>query len=247
MAAEWKKHRKIHIHRIVGQHLLDSGVKFLRPDCSKRDEVPDRIPKHIIHDAVHLRAVHQPQSAPPGLPQQKHIRMLLLQHNPCHLPDALVDFIRDIQPPPIDLEFRYPKIHHAQDERPNFRISAVELRHVLVRTDTLVVMMSDVKRKIPDEKPVPVAGALLVFQQILEWLKMNPAVVEHSVQDNPHPGRMNPLHQFLQILIGPELRIDLKVICRCILVIEIALEDRIQIETVHAKFLQVRQFPDNSP
>ncbi|MNV74251.1 hypothetical protein D3C71_1674560 [compost metagenome] len=68
----------------------------------------------------------------------------------------MVDFIRDIEPPAVQLDFLDPVFGHVQQKRFYFRIRRVEFGHIRVETEGIVCRnpVHNLKRKGLDMKPV---------------------------------------------------------------------------------------------
>ena len=66
-------------------------------------------------------------------------------------------------------------------------------------------------------------------------------VVEHAVEDDPHPALVGPVEQLAQGVVTAEQRVDREVVVRVISMIRGRLEDRRHVDRGHAQVDEVVQ------
>ena len=75
---------------------------------------------------------------------------------------------------------------------------------------------------------------------------MNARMIEHAVQYNPNTKLMRLIHQVNQFHFRSEHGIDFQIIGRCVLMIEIPQENRVQVNALNTKSGEIGQAGDNA-
>lgn len=84
------------------------------------------------------------------------------------------------------------------------------------------------------QKPFFIIGVFPVFNQILKRRKRYTGMVKYSVQDDADSDFMICIYQLPEEFVCSELGINLIVICRCVLMIEITFKYRVDIKAFYS-------------
>ena len=105
--------------------------------------------------------------------------------------------------------------------------------------DAVVILPLRVNGIAVDEEPAAIRRRFAVSDNVLKFVPPVAAVVEHAVENDAHPARVDTIDQPPQIVLRAEGRVDLEIIGRVVLVVRRRAEDRRQIQTRRAERLNI--------
>ena len=112
--------------------------------------------------------------------------------------------------------------------------------------DAVVILPLRVDGIAVNKEPAAIRRRFAVFHNVLKFVPPVAAVVEHAVEDDAHPARVDTVDQPPQIVLRAEGRIDLEIIGCVVLVVRRCAEDGRQIQTRRAERLDVVELLRNA-
>ena len=204
--------------------------------------------KLVIHDAVPLVALQKVPRKMPDLPDDQCILLHRLDLPAESLPESVVDLVRNVQAPPVNIAFPDPVRCHIDDKIRRLPVLQIQLRHHRGIAERLIVRLLPPlhhQRKVADIIPVQIVRLLFLFHHVLKRKEIHPRVVEHAVQNDVHPERMRLFGQLLQVRLGAKRRVDLIIVVNIVLMAGTRTEYRRHVDHIHAQIFYVIQMIDD--
>ena len=216
------------------QRTVQASGKLAHANAPAGKAVGHRVAEQIVHRRVKAVRAEQPRGVAPRLTQQHGLRELALDFLSPPDNGMAIQLVRHVKAPAVDARLPQPVEQHVAHIGSHLAVGAVEPRHVGIIPHALIAGRVDFDGKPLGIKPAPVAAFLSVFQQILKRGKVNARMVEYAVQNHADARLVAPGDQLAQRVLCAEHRIDRKVICRRVFMVEISRKDGIQIQAFHA-------------
>ena len=126
----------------------------------------------------------------PDLSDDEGIRLRRLDAVAERPPKAMIDLVRDVEPPAVDIGFANPFFADATEVVAQLRVRRVQLGVVADAIgERFVVHRRDVDRKAIDlEEPVLVTAVGAVLADVAEREPLVTGMVEHAVEQDAHAG-----------------------------------------------------------
>ena len=97
------------------------------------------------------------------------------------------------------------------------------------------------QRGLVEVEPVPVRRCRAVLEHVVERPEPAPGVVEHAIQDDPHPPGMGGVQQLPERWVPAQQRIHPEVVVRVVAMVRRRGEDRVEVERVDTQVREIRQ------
>src|SRR5205814_7941940 len=146
----------------------------------------------------------------PGLADDERSRLHPLHTIAEGAPEAVIDLVRDVQPPSVDVGLANPFLADADQVLAQLGVRGVELRMApCAIREGLVVDRVEVHRKALDPKePVAVLARLALLANVLEREPPVARVVEDTIEEHADVAAIRVADQRRENLVRTEARID---------------------------------------
>src|SRR2546428_4194556 len=148
------------------------------------------VPPRVVHYRVELRAVEPADGVVPDLSDDEGIGLGALDAIAERTPEAVVDLVRDVEPPAVDVRLENPLFADAAEVLAQPRVRGVQLGVVAdAIRERLVVHRSDVDREAVDlEEPISVTALGPMLADVAESEPFVAGVVEDAVEQDADAG-----------------------------------------------------------
>ena len=246
MAVQQIVHPQIRFIGVQGQRPVETAAEFRRGKRVLRQPRGRRVAEEVIHRAVQPVRAYEPSGVAPCFAQQDAVGLARAHRRGEGFQKRGRQLVRHIQPPAVDAEFLQPVPANGEEIVTRIRVRKVQLRHPFVMPDAVVILPLRVDGIAVDEEPAAIRRRFAVFHNVLKFVPPVAAVVEHAVEEDAHPARVDTVDQPPQIVLRAEDRVDLEIIGRVVLVVRRCAEDGRQIQTCRAERLDVVELLRNA-
>ncbi|MNP03506.1 hypothetical protein D3C76_953920 [compost metagenome] len=172
MTSQQIKQHLVDVVRVKLQMTDDFVSEFLGTNLAFCCKIDNGLCKWIVHDCVKLIPL-QPRHR--IVPHFSYNVQVILDGSYCIsklTPELVINLVRYVKPPAIDVTFLNPILRHFQEILFNFRISRIQLRHLRDKSKCLIrrVLLFSIA-KACNMEPISITRFCSMLQHILERCK----------------------------------------------------------------------------